>query len=112
MPPQVLAGQGVNLETFCVPVGDPDMKLEWFLGGEPLLFKSSFTPVYDYGFVGLAIHKASHLVELSNQEISPGLPGRLWRVPGSGDKQVWECGDGGLGGGVPGERGGGEGGGA
>jgi titin len=33
------------------------MRLEWFLGGEPLLFKSSFTPVYDHGFVGLAINK-------------------------------------------------------
>ena len=33
------------------------MKLEWFLNKEPLLFKSSFTPVYDYGFVGLSINK-------------------------------------------------------
>ena len=67
----------VNLETFVVPVGDPDMKLEWFLrsgsmmftissydtivifSGEPLLFKSSFTPVYDFGFVGLAVNKVS-----------------------------------------------------
>merc|ERR1711963_863591 len=55
--PKILAGQGVNLETFVVPVGDPDMKLEWFLSGEPLLFKSSFTPVYDFGFVGLAVNK-------------------------------------------------------
>ena len=54
---QLLAGQGVNLETFVTPVGDPDMKLEWFLNKEPLLFKSSFTPVYDYGFVGLSINK-------------------------------------------------------
>ena len=36
------------------------MRLEWFLGGEPLLFKSSFTPVYDHDFVGLAINKAYH----------------------------------------------------
>ena len=28
--------------------------------GEPLLFKSSFTPVYDFGFVGLAVNKVSH----------------------------------------------------
>ena len=33
------------------------MRLEWFLNKEPLLFKSSFTPVYDYGFVGLSISK-------------------------------------------------------
>jgi len=33
------------------------MKLEWFLNKEPLLFKSSFTPVYDYGFIGLSISK-------------------------------------------------------
>merc|ERR1719242_2425778 len=55
--PKLLAGQGVNLETFVTPVGDPDMKLEWFLNKEPLLFKSSFTPVYDYRFVGLSINK-------------------------------------------------------
>ena len=54
---QLLAGQGATLETFVVPVGDPDMKLEWFLNKEPLLFKSSFTPVYDYGFVALSITK-------------------------------------------------------
>ena len=54
---QLLAGQGVTLETFVVPVGDQDMKLEWFLNKEPLLFKSSFTPVYDYGFIGLSINK-------------------------------------------------------
>ena len=30
------------------------------LSGEPLLFKSSFTPVYDFGFVGLAVNKVSH----------------------------------------------------
>ena len=40
-----------------VPVGDPNMRLEWFLNKEPLLFKSSFTPVYDYGFVALSITK-------------------------------------------------------
>ena len=45
------------METFVVPVGDPNMKLEWFLNKEPLLFKSSFTPVYDYGFIGLSINK-------------------------------------------------------
>merc|ERR1719422_806595 len=55
--PKLLAGQGVTLETFVVPVGDQDMKLEWFLNKEPLLFKSSFTPVYDYGFIGLSINK-------------------------------------------------------
>ena len=33
------------------------MKLEWFLNKEPLLFKSSFTPVYDYGFIALSISK-------------------------------------------------------
>jgi len=55
--PKLLAGQGATLETFVVPVGDPDMRLEWFLNKEPLLFKSSFTPVYDYGFVALSITK-------------------------------------------------------
>ena len=61
---QLLAGQGVTLETFVVPVGDPDMRLEWFLNKEPLLFKSSFTPVYDYGFVALSITKVAALTQI------------------------------------------------
>ena len=63
---QLLAGQGVTLETFVVPVGDPDMRLEWFLNKEPLLFKSSFTPVYDYGFVALSITKVAALTQIYN----------------------------------------------
>ena len=40
------------------------MRLEWFLNKEPLLFKSSFTPVYDYGFVALSITKVAALTKI------------------------------------------------
>ena len=83
--------------------------------GEPLLFKSSFTPVYDFGFVGLAVNKVSHhhhqkcvrhgrrhqrydhLVydQVYNQhEVRPGVSGRLWGVCGSGDQQIRHRSDG------------------
>ena len=46
------------------------------LSGEPLLFKSSFTPVYDFGFVGLAVNKVSHHHHLKCDNIS-----RLAKIP-------------------------------
>jgi len=55
--PKLLAGQPIALQTFVVPVGDPDLKIEWFLNGEPLLFKSSFNPSYDHGVLSLSINK-------------------------------------------------------
>jgi len=85
--PKILAGQGVNLETFVVPVGDPDMKLEWFLNREPLLFKSSFTPVYDYGFIGLGINKVypddfgEFTVRVTNKYGSAQMDGWVGEMP-------------------------------
>ncbi|RXG68646.1 Titin, partial [Armadillidium vulgare] len=35
------------------PVGDPNMKVEWFFNGRPLPFKTRFTPIYDFGYVAL-----------------------------------------------------------
>jgi hypothetical protein len=33
------------------------VQVEWFLNDEPLLFKSNYGPVYDHGFLCLAITK-------------------------------------------------------
>ena len=42
--------------------------------GEPLLFKSSFTPVYDFGFVGLAVNKVPDAQKLGKiLFLSPGF---------------------------------------
>merc|ERR1719225_981205 len=85
--PKLLAGQGVTLESFVTPVGDPEMKLEWFLNKEPLLFKSSFTPVYDYGFVGLSITKVypddfgEFSVRVSNRYGSAQMAGWVGEYP-------------------------------
>ncbi|KAG7174092.1 Titin-like 20 [Homarus americanus] len=35
------------------PVGDPNMKVEWFFNGRPLPYKNRFTPIYDFGYVAL-----------------------------------------------------------
>merc|ERR1719318_1726106 len=94
--PKVLAGQGVNLETFVVPVGDPDMKLEWFLNKEPLLFKSSFTPIYDYGFVGLGINKVypddfgEFCVRVSNKFGTAEMAGWVGEMPQGEDQNKEE----------------------
>ncbi|KAK3888336.1 hypothetical protein Pcinc_007597 [Petrolisthes cinctipes] len=38
------------------PVGDPNMKVEWFFNGRPLPFKNRFTPIYDFGYVALVMN--------------------------------------------------------
>ncbi|KAK8746935.1 hypothetical protein OTU49_016904 [Cherax quadricarinatus] len=38
------------------PVGDPNMKVEWFFNGRPLPFKNRFTPIYDFGYVALIMN--------------------------------------------------------
>jgi len=94
--PKILAGQGVNLETFVVPVGDPDMKLEWFLNKEPLLFKSSFTPIYDFGFVGLGISKVypddfgEFFVRVSNKYGTAEMGGWVGELPQGEDQNKEE----------------------
>lgn len=55
--PKLLTGQSVKLETFVVPVGDPNMAVEWYVNNKPLLFKSNFSPIYDFGYVGLSMKR-------------------------------------------------------
>ena len=63
------------------------MKLEWFLNKEPLLFKSSFTPIYDYGFVGLGINKVypddfgEFCVRVTNKFGSAEMEGWIGEMP-------------------------------
>ncbi|ROT82072.1 I-connectin [Penaeus vannamei] len=38
------------------PVGDPNMKVEWFFNGRPLPYKNRFTPIYDFGYVALVMN--------------------------------------------------------
>jgi len=55
--PKLLTGQSVKLETFVVPVGDPSMSVEWYCNGKPLLFKSNFSPIYEFGYVALSMKR-------------------------------------------------------
>lgn len=42
-----------KFECQLAPVGDPDMKIEWLLNGQPLQHKNRFTPIYDFGYVAM-----------------------------------------------------------
>merc|ERR1739845_223095 len=45
--------QATKFECELAPVGDPNMKVEWFFNGKPLPFKNRFTPIYDFGYVAM-----------------------------------------------------------
>ncbi|CAH0765342.1 unnamed protein product [Bemisia tabaci] len=45
--------QSTLFECQLAPVGDPNMKVEWFFNGKPLPQKNRFTPVYDFGYVAM-----------------------------------------------------------
>nr|XP_036671085.1 titin isoform X4 [Drosophila suzukii] len=42
-----------KFECQLAPVGDPNMKVEWFFNGKPLLHKNRFQPIYDFGYVAM-----------------------------------------------------------
>jgi hypothetical protein len=45
--------QSTKFECQLAPVGDPNMKVEWFFNGKPLPYKNRFTPIYDFGYVAM-----------------------------------------------------------
>ncbi|XP_055645258.1 titin-like, partial [Toxorhynchites rutilus septentrionalis] len=45
--------QATKFECQLAPVGDPNMKVEWFYNGKPLPYKNRFTPIYDFGYVAM-----------------------------------------------------------
>lgn len=45
--------QTTKFECQLAPVGDPNMKVEWFFNGKPLPYKNRFTPIYDFGYVAM-----------------------------------------------------------
>uniref|UniRef100_A0A146M532 Titin n=2 Tax=Lygus hesperus TaxID=30085 RepID=A0A146M532_LYGHE len=45
--------EATKFECQLAPVGDPDMKVEWFYNGKPLHHKNRFTPIYDFGYVAM-----------------------------------------------------------
>uniref|UniRef100_A0A0C9QLL7 Sls_2 protein n=1 Tax=Fopius arisanus TaxID=64838 RepID=A0A0C9QLL7_9HYME len=42
-----------KFECQLAPVGDPNMKVEWFFNGKPLPHKNRFSPIYDFGYVAM-----------------------------------------------------------
>ncbi|KAL1117095.1 hypothetical protein AAG570_004423, partial [Ranatra chinensis] len=45
--------EATKFECQLAPVGDPNMKVEWFFNGKPLPHKNRFTPIYDFGYVAM-----------------------------------------------------------
>ncbi|KAI5701651.1 hypothetical protein M8J75_011738 [Diaphorina citri] len=50
---QLVEMQSTKFECQLAPVGDPNMKVEWFLNGKPLPHKNRFNPIYDFGYVAM-----------------------------------------------------------
>ncbi|CAL4067925.1 unnamed protein product, partial [Meganyctiphanes norvegica] len=48
--------EGAKFDCQLAPVGDPNMKVEWFFNGRPLPYKNRFTPIYDFGYVALQMN--------------------------------------------------------
>ena len=51
----VSEGQRAHFEARIIPVSDPNLKIEWFLNGQPIKLGSRFREGHDFGFVSLDI---------------------------------------------------------
>jgi len=43
----------VHFECFIAPVGDPSMKVEWLLEGQPLKYANRIKETFEFGFAAL-----------------------------------------------------------
>ena len=48
-------GKNIHLEARLEPVGDPTMKVEWFLNGKSVTIGSRFKTYFDFGYVALDV---------------------------------------------------------
>ncbi|XP_022670614.1 titin-like isoform X6 [Varroa destructor] len=53
-------GESVHIECHITPVGDPDLRVEWFKNGEPLPESSRIKTLSDFGFVVMDISYVHH----------------------------------------------------
>ena len=42
-----------KFECQLAPVGDPNMRVDWFFNGQPLIAKTQFMPINDFGYIAL-----------------------------------------------------------
>ena len=96
--------QATKFECQLAPVGDPNMKVEWFYNGKPLPFSKSTKPSYlkvgcnnvmfSLNHTNLAIPRDSlhsHLrLRLCGDELRLGLPRGLWRVHLQSNQSLWD----------------------
>lgn len=53
----------VHFEATLIPVGDPNMVVEWFHNGQPLQPSTRIKTVYDFGFCVLDVGQVTDLDE-------------------------------------------------
>ena len=96
--------QATKFECQLAPVGDPNMKVEWFYNGKPLPFSKSTHPsylkvvcnnvIFSLNHTILAIPRDSlhsHLrLRLCGDELRLGVPGGLWRVHLQSNQSLWD----------------------
>ncbi|VDN06754.1 unnamed protein product [Thelazia callipaeda] len=46
-------GQSVHMDCIVEPIRDPNLKIEWFVNGYPIMFGSRIRTMHDFGYVGL-----------------------------------------------------------
>ena len=53
--PSVTAKEMASAKFECqlAPVGDPNMRVDWFFNGAPLIAKTQFMPINDFGYIAL-----------------------------------------------------------
>jgi len=54
-PAELVEGQHAHFQSRCVPVGDPNLKFEWFCNGVELKLGSRIKESHDFGFITLDI---------------------------------------------------------
>jgi len=50
---ETIEGTNIHLECRLQPVGDPSMRVEWFVNGKPVKTGHRFRPAYDFDYVAL-----------------------------------------------------------
>ena len=50
---ETIEGTNIHLECRLQPIGDPTMRIEWYVNGQPLKIGHRFRPAYDFDYVAL-----------------------------------------------------------
>jgi hypothetical protein len=51
----LVEGQNAHFEAKLEPIADPNLRVEWFVNGQPVTIGHRFRPIHDFGYVALDI---------------------------------------------------------